>query len=69
MPDKLPDERALWSALGQQLYRRGTNAQDQELINAPRTDSSAAMQDSDRVRPGWLRLLLHDALGGRRSSL
>jgi hypothetical protein len=65
LPDKLTDERALWGALGQQLYRRGTNSQDQELINAPRTDSSAAPQGPERVRPGRLRRFLHHAFGGR----
>lgn len=66
-PNKLPDERALWSALGQQLYRRGTSSRDQELINAPRTDSSPAVQDPDRVRPGWLRQFLHHGYRGRPS--
>jgi hypothetical protein len=36
LPETLPDERALWNALGQQLYRRGTSLQGQDLINAPR---------------------------------
>lgn len=67
MPDKLQDERVLWGALGQQLYRRGTNSREQELINAPRTDSSAAVQDRDGLRHGWLRRFLHDAFSGRPS--
>jgi hypothetical protein len=68
LPDKLQDERALWGALGQQLYRRGTNSRDQELINAPRTDSSAAPQGPERVRPGRLRRFLRQAFGGRPSN-
>lgn len=67
LPGNLPDERALWGALGQQLYRRGTNSRDQELINAPRADPNAALQRSDRVRPGRLRQFLHHAFGGRSS--
>ena len=36
MPPVLEGERALWSALGQQLYQRGTSAQGDALLNAPR---------------------------------
>jgi hypothetical protein len=36
VPESLPDERALWGVLGQQLYRRGANSQGQHLVNAPR---------------------------------
>jgi hypothetical protein len=36
-PDNLPDERVLWGALGQQLYRRSANSADQGLVNAPRS--------------------------------
>ena len=39
MPPALGDERALWSALGQQLYQRGTTAQGEALLNAPRMDA------------------------------
>jgi hypothetical protein len=35
-PPALPDERKLWTALGQQLYRRGTSSDNQGLVNAPR---------------------------------
>ena len=59
LPEKLSDERALWGALGQQLYRRGTSSQYQDLINAPRTQSSSASQDSDHGRPGRLRQFLN----------
>ena len=37
MPDSLPNERKLWIALGQQLYRRGVDSTAQNLIDAPRT--------------------------------
>jgi hypothetical protein len=36
-PESLPDERTLWRALGQQLYRRSANSADQGLVNAPRS--------------------------------
>jgi hypothetical protein len=36
MPPTLKRERQLWSVLGQQLYRRGTTAQGDALLNAPR---------------------------------
>jgi hypothetical protein len=36
MPPTLKRERQLWGALGQQLYRRGTDQQDEALLNAPR---------------------------------
>jgi hypothetical protein len=36
MPPTLAAERQLWVALGQQLYRRGTSAQGDALLNAPR---------------------------------
>lgn len=36
MPDTLPDERALWIALGQQLYRRSASSASQDLVNTPR---------------------------------
>jgi hypothetical protein len=39
MPAGLEGERALWSALGQQLYQRGTTAQGDALLNAPRLDA------------------------------
>jgi hypothetical protein len=35
-PDRLPDERTLWVALGQQLYRRSASSTSQDLVNAPR---------------------------------
>jgi len=68
LPEKLPDERALWGALGQQLYRRGTSSEYQDLINAPRTQSSSAPQDSDRGGPGRLRQFLNGAFGARASA-
>jgi hypothetical protein len=37
-PENLPDERALWSALGQQLYRRSASSAKQDLINARRNN-------------------------------
>lgn len=43
LPDSLPDERTLWGALGQQLYRRGASSQQQSLVDAPRIS---------RARPG-----------------
>ncbi len=36
IPPTLKSERQLWVALGQQLYRGGTNAQGDSLLNAPR---------------------------------
>ncbi len=39
MPLALEHERALWSALGQQLYQRGTTAQGDALLNASRLDA------------------------------
>jgi hypothetical protein len=36
LPESLPNERTLWGALGQQLYRRSANSQQQGLVNAPR---------------------------------
>jgi hypothetical protein len=36
VPENLPEERTLWGALGQQLYRRGASSQQQGLVNAPR---------------------------------
>jgi hypothetical protein len=36
VPDSLPAERALWGALGQQLYRRSASSDAQDLVNAPR---------------------------------
>ena len=35
-PDSLLDERTLWTALGQQLYRRSASSASQGLVNAPR---------------------------------
>jgi hypothetical protein len=35
-PDRLPDERTLWVAVGQQLYRRSASSATQDLLNAPR---------------------------------
>jgi hypothetical protein len=73
LPERLPDERALWNALGQQLYRRGTSSLEQELINAPRTTSPAAPQNpgpqgSEPVRPGRLQQFLRVSLGGKPSA-
>lgn len=36
-PDSLPDERTLWVALGQQLYRRSASSASQDLVNLPRS--------------------------------
>ena len=36
MPPTLKRERQLWGALGQQLYRRGTDQAAEALLNAPR---------------------------------
>jgi hypothetical protein len=36
MPSTLSGERELWLALGQQLYRRGTTAEGETLLNASR---------------------------------
>jgi len=36
MPPTLRAERQLWTVLGQQLYRRGSTAQGDALLNAPR---------------------------------
>jgi hypothetical protein len=36
MPATLRAERELWTALGQQLYRRGTTVQGDAVLNAPR---------------------------------
>jgi len=41
MPPTLHAERQLWTALGQQLYRRGTSAQGDALLNAPRQPPAA----------------------------
>jgi hypothetical protein len=46
IPDRLPEERALWRVLGQQLYRRSADSADQGLVGAP------------RVQRGRLRRLL-----------
>jgi hypothetical protein len=51
MPERLPDERALWGALGQQLYRRGASSPVQDLINAPRIPPRSASENSGLVRP------------------
>jgi hypothetical protein len=42
IPKTLPDERALWNALGQQLYRRGTSSQGQDLIDTLRVRHNPA---------------------------
>ena len=41
MPPTLAAERQLWTALGQQLYRRATTAQGEALLNAPRHPPAA----------------------------
>ena len=68
LPERLPDERALWNALGQQLYRRGTSSQGQGLINAPRVPSRSAPQNPEPARPGRFRQFLHGGFGGRPSA-
>jgi hypothetical protein len=40
LPPTLKRERQLWSVLGQQLYRRGTTAPGDALLNAPREPSA-----------------------------
>jgi hypothetical protein len=59
LPESLADERSLWGVLGQQLFRRGTSAQD--LINAPRARPPAAAQDSD---PGLASARRDEGLSG-----
>jgi hypothetical protein len=68
LPEKMPDERALWGALGQQLYRRGTSSQEQDLINAPRIPSRSAPPNPDLVRPGRLRQFLRGGFSGKPSA-
>jgi hypothetical protein len=41
MPSTLAAERKLWAALGQQLYGRGTTAQGDAWLNAPRQPPAA----------------------------
>ena len=41
MPPTLPAERRLWTALSQQLYGRGTTAQGEAWLNAPRQPPTA----------------------------
>jgi hypothetical protein len=68
LSEKLSDERALWGALGQQLYRRGASSQEQDLINAPRFPSPSASQVSEPVRHGRLQRFLRWGFGGRPSA-
>jgi hypothetical protein len=68
LPEKLPDERDLWGALGKQLYRRGTDSQEQERINAPRVPSRSAPPNSELVRPGRLRQFLRGEFSGKSSA-
>jgi MFS family permease len=41
MPATLAEERRLWAALSQQLYRRGTDTQGEALLKAPRQPPAA----------------------------
>jgi hypothetical protein len=76
LPGSLPDERTLWQALEQQLYRRSISSEWQDLINEPRIpphsapqDSEPVSQDSEHVRPGRLRQFLQGGFGARRRSM
>jgi len=58
VPERMPDERALWRALGQQLYRRGTSSAEERLINGPRRPAAPATggrATDDRLRRGGAR--------------
>jgi hypothetical protein len=71
LPERLSDERALWSALGQQLYRRGTSSLGQELINGPRAPSPAAPEPpasrgSEPIRQGRIQRFLRVSFGGKQ---
>jgi hypothetical protein len=66
LPQTLPGEWALWAALGQQLYRRGTSSQDQDLINAPRVPPPLTQQDAEPSRLGQVLQLLRVRFGGGR---
>ena len=51
MPPTLRRERQLWTALGQQFYRRGTSNEGDALVNAPR-QPPAPPPPSPREPPG-----------------